>query len=156
MHVTATGWPRSPFDKRNGSANGGGDDRFSVLAEAGLSQSATQQGGAAPGSWTPAPAQSPSIKLSSVLAGSTFGTSSASASKAESPADEFLTWSRMTPAERIRAQYLKDHNLTEESLKAAKPEEREAIEKEIAERIKRELGGKEAEDKHESELAKRA
>ncbi|WP_417319076.1 hypothetical protein [Emcibacter sp.] len=49
--------------------------------------------------------------------------------------EEFLKWSKMNPAERIRAQYLKEHGLTEESLAALPEEKREAIEKEIEELI---------------------
>lgn len=55
--------------------------------------------------------------------------------------DEFSDWSNMDPAEFIRARYLESHGLTEDDLKAMPADEREAIEKEIAEQIKRELAG---------------
>lgn len=55
--------------------------------------------------------------------------------------DEFTKWSSMTPEEFIRARYLAAHNLTEDDLKAMPADQREAIEKEIAEQIKRELTG---------------
>jgi len=55
--------------------------------------------------------------------------------------DEFTKWSSMTPEEFIRARYLAAHNLTEDDLKAMPADERAAIEKEIAEQIKRELAG---------------
>ncbi|WP_223216510.1 hypothetical protein [Rhizobium mesosinicum] len=56
-------------------------------------------------------------------------------------ADEFSKWSSMTPEEFIRARYLAAHNLTEDDLNAMSADERAAIEKEIAEQIKRELAG---------------
>lgn len=55
--------------------------------------------------------------------------------------DEFSEWSNMDPAEFIRARYLEAHGLTEDDLKAMPADQREAIEKEIAEQIKRELAG---------------
>lgn len=55
--------------------------------------------------------------------------------------DEFTKWGSMTPEEFIRARYLAAHNLTEDDLKAMPADERAAIEKEIAEQIKRELAG---------------
>ncbi|MGR9169149.1 hypothetical protein [Rhizobium sp. KDH_Rht_773_N] len=59
----------------------------------------------------------------------------------ESLVDQFSEWSNMDPAEFIRARYLKAHGLTEDDLKAMPADQREAIEKEIAEQIKRELAG---------------
>ncbi|MBB3659682.1 hypothetical protein FHX15_004948 [Rhizobium sp. BK650] len=56
-------------------------------------------------------------------------------------AAEFSKWSSMTPEEFIRARYLAAHNLTEDDLKAMSPDDRAAVEKEIAEQIKRELAG---------------
>lgn len=53
---------------------------------------------------------------------------------------ELQKWSQMTPAEMIRAKILDDKDLTEDSLAALPPEEREAILKEIAETIKIRLG----------------
>lgn len=55
--------------------------------------------------------------------------------------DQFSEWSDMDPAEFIRARYLESHGLTEDDLKAMPADQREAIEKEIAEQIKRELAG---------------
>lgn len=59
---------------------------------------------------------------------------------------EFLAYAHMSPAERIRAAYLKSHNLTEEELAAKSPEEREKIEdeikREIEEKLKRETENK--------------
>ncbi|WP_414901317.1 hypothetical protein [Rhizobium cremeum] len=53
---------------------------------------------------------------------------------------QFLEYSDMTLAEKIRAAYLDDHNLTEEQLAAMPEDERKAIEDEIQEAIKRQLG----------------
>ena len=47
----------------------------------------------------------------------------------------------MTPAEMMRAQYLEAHHMSEESLKQLPPDERAAIEKEIADYIKKMLTG---------------
>jgi len=54
--------------------------------------------------------------------------------------DTFKKYANMNPIERIRANYLKDHGLTEDSLAAKSAAEREAIEKDIAELIKKKLG----------------
>ncbi|WP_454747856.1 hypothetical protein [Ciceribacter selenitireducens] len=69
---------------------------------------------------------------------------------------EFSKWAHMDVAEMIRAKYLEDHGLTEESLAAMDPEARKAIEEEIAELIKNQLGidkGASSADAAESEHA---
>lgn len=53
---------------------------------------------------------------------------------------EFLKFAKMSPAERIRAAYLKEHGLSEESLASLPKEEREKIEEEIKKLIKTKLG----------------
>ncbi len=53
---------------------------------------------------------------------------------------QFLDYSEMTFAERIRAAWLADHDLTEEQLAALPDDQREAIEDEIEEAVKRQLG----------------
>ncbi len=53
---------------------------------------------------------------------------------------EFSKWAHLDLAEMIRAKYLADNGLTEESLAAMDPEARKAIEEEIAELIKNQLG----------------
>jgi len=53
---------------------------------------------------------------------------------------DFSKWAHMDAAEMIRAKYLEDKGLTEESLVAMDPEARKAIEEEIAELIKNHLG----------------
>ncbi|MDD3182791.1 MAG: hypothetical protein PHD48_08330 [Alphaproteobacteria bacterium] len=53
---------------------------------------------------------------------------------------DFLSYARMSPAERIRADFLKDHNLTEESLASMSSTEREKIEEQIKQLVKTKLG----------------
>lgn len=57
----------------------------------------------------------------------------------DSVADEFMDWSKMSLAEKIRAQILADKDLTEEDLAAMDADARAAIEAEIKEAIKRQL-----------------
>jgi hypothetical protein len=54
-------------------------------------------------------------------------------------ADEFSSLTKMTPAACLQAQYLKDHNLTEDDFKKLSPDAQKAIDKEIAEELKRQL-----------------
>jgi len=54
---------------------------------------------------------------------------------------KFLTEMRKSPAQRIREQWLKAHNLTEDDLADKSPEERKAIEYTIAEEIKKKVTG---------------
>lgn len=56
-----------------------------------------------------------------------------------SAVDEFLKFARMSPAEQVRAMYLEEQGMTEDSLKALPPEERTRIENEIANRIEHEV-----------------
>lgn len=60
--------------------------------------------------------------------------------KSKALTEEFLKFSEMTPAEKIRAIVLGDLELTEEKLAALPPEERQAIEDMIKEAIERALG----------------
>jgi TPP-dependent pyruvate/acetoin dehydrogenase alpha subunit len=66
----------------------------------------------------------------------TGGSAAGSQIGARTPADDFLEYARMTPAERIRAAILDEMGITEEELEAMDPEERKAMEKVIAERTK--------------------
>lgn len=54
--------------------------------------------------------------------------------------DEFMDLAKKTFAERIREQYLKDHDLTEDDLKAMSAEDREAVEAEIRKAILEAMG----------------
>lgn len=56
----------------------------------------------------------------------------------------FLKESKKTPAEQIRDDWLARHKMTEDDLKSMPPEKREAVEKEIAEELKRKLTGQDA------------
>ncbi|HAX91945.1 MAG TPA: hypothetical protein DCY07_07040 [Rhodospirillaceae bacterium] len=53
---------------------------------------------------------------------------------------EFLKFAKMSPAERLRAAFLEEHGLTEESLAQLPKEERMKIEEEIKKLIKTKLG----------------
>jgi len=54
---------------------------------------------------------------------------------------EFLAFSQMSFADFVRMRYLEKHGLSEDDLKSMPSDQREAIQKEIAEDIKRELTG---------------
>lgn len=54
--------------------------------------------------------------------------------------DEFAKWANMTPAQKIRAQYLEAHGLTEDSFKALSADDQKAINDQIADEIKQKLG----------------
>lgn len=54
--------------------------------------------------------------------------------------EQFLEWSEMTPAERIRAEMLEERDLTEDALAAMPEEERAAIEEDIRRAIEQVLG----------------
>ncbi|AYG65557.1 MULTISPECIES: hypothetical protein [unclassified Rhizobium] len=73
---------------------------------------------------------------------SASGSSSASSSKQSDQdiLDEFAKWANMTPAEKIRAQYLDAHGLTEDSFKALSSDDQKAINDQIAAEIKQKLG----------------
>ncbi|MCO6188153.1 hypothetical protein [Rhizobium sp. L1K21] len=61
--------------------------------------------------------------------------------KAEQVEQFFLDWQDMSPAERIRAEYLASHDMTEEDLAALSEDERARIEEEIKEYVKMRLTG---------------
>ncbi|MDK1488905.1 hypothetical protein QN219_02370 [Sinorhizobium sp. 7-81] len=111
---------------------------------------------------TIAPA-SPSVSLSSALWQSLAEdeTAASSITEGKSPfgssvADEFLEWSKMSFAEKIRAQYLEAHGLTEESLRAMPPEGREAIEEEIRKAVAESLGMEEQTSDTASDIVENA
>jgi hypothetical protein len=56
---------------------------------------------------------------------------------------EFAKWANMTPADKIRAQYLEQQNLTEDQFSQLPTDQQNAINKEIADQIKQQLGGSE-------------
>lgn len=103
---------------------------------------------------------------SSATDGSTGGDStgttsnSSSTSSSEQPSqdilDEFTKWANMSPAQKIRAQYLEENNLTEDSLKALPSAEQKAINDQIAAEIKQKLGTDENDADKETDSASAA
>lgn len=88
-------------------------------------------------------------------------TATSSVTESKSPfgsrvADEFLEWSKMSIAEKIRALFLEAHGLTEESLEAMPSEERAAIEDEIRKAIAESLGIEEQANEAASDIAESA
>ncbi|MDP9808835.1 hypothetical protein J2W42_001677 [Rhizobium tibeticum] len=69
------------------------------------------------------------------------GTEDPAKARHDAVVSEFTDLANKTPAERIRDQILQRLGLTEDDLKAMPPEEREAIEKQIADELKRQLTG---------------
>lgn len=59
----------------------------------------------------------------------------------EATVKEFSDYMRMTPQQRMRQAILKEMGLTEDDLHALPPEKQEAIEKEIAKRIRMKMVG---------------
>ncbi|MGN6777135.1 hypothetical protein [Rhizobium sp.] len=70
------------------------------------------------------------------------GSSSASSSgqSDQDILEEFAKWANMTPSQKIRAQYLEAHGLTEDSFKSLPADEQNAINDQIADEIKQKLG----------------
>lgn len=54
-------------------------------------------------------------------------------------ADEFLEFMKKSPIERLREQYLKSHNMTEDQLKSMPTDQRQALEDDITKYIKDQL-----------------
>ncbi|MDX1921505.1 MAG: hypothetical protein SFW65_00060 [Alphaproteobacteria bacterium] len=75
--------------------------------------------------------------------GQTVNLTSAKKDKGQTdPAEELVKYSQMSAADKIRYQYLRAHNLTEDDLTAMSPKVRADIEKKISEEIRRAM------DKH--------
>ncbi|TIX89794.1 hypothetical protein [Rhizobium sp. P44RR-XXIV] len=70
--------------------------------------------------------------------------------------DEFAKWANMTPAEKIRAQYLDAHGLTEDSFKSLSADDQKAINDQIADEIKQKLGVNNSDDDKETDSASSA
>lgn len=68
------------------------------------------------------------------------GSKSSGDSSSQDILDEFAKWANMTPAQKIRAHYLEEHHLTEESFSKLPADEQKAINDQIADEIKRTLG----------------
>jgi hypothetical protein len=58
------------------------------------------------------------------------------ASTGDPAVQEFLNFAKMSPAEKIRYAYLKEHGLSEDDLKAMSATDRDAIEAEIRQQIR--------------------
>nr|WP_295111343.1 hypothetical protein [uncultured Caulobacter sp.] len=82
-----------------------------------------------------------SIGSSSPYAGAYSGLSASPNSPLSEPSarDEFMKFQKMTPAEKMRAMMLAKLGVTEEQLKAMKPEERKKFEDKLKEMIKQEV-----------------
>jgi hypothetical protein len=82
------------------------------------------------------------------------GSDSSSDSSSQDILDEFAKLANMTPAEKIRAQYLEQHNLTEDSFSKLPADQQKAINDEIANQIKQQLGNdNQADDGDETDSA---
>jgi len=68
------------------------------------------------------------------------GSTSSSNQSDQDILDEFAKWANMTPAQKIRAQYLQAHGLTEDSFKSLSADDQKAINDQIANEIKQKLG----------------
>lgn len=87
---------------------------------------------------------------SSATDGGTGGDSTSTTSDSSSPSSseqssqdilsEFAKWANMSPVDKIRAQYLEENNLTEDSFKALPSDQQKAINDQIAAEIKQKLG----------------
>ncbi len=75
------------------------------------------------------------------------GTEDPAKTRHDAVVSEFTELANQTPAERIRDQILQRLGLTEDDLKAMPPEQREAVEKQIADELKRQLTGEDSKDK---------
>ncbi|MFD1623646.1 hypothetical protein [Azospirillum griseum] len=85
-----------------------------------------------------------SSRTSSTAAGTTDESASGSSASKTSAADAFLAEARKTPAQRIREDWLARHKMSEDDLKTMDDKQREAVEKDIAEEIKRKLTGQDS------------
>ncbi|MAC88937.1 hypothetical protein [Maricaulis sp.] len=102
----------------------------------------TEEARASTSAASPFPTAEPGKKAATgSVSSSTEPASKALSTEESSAVAEFLRWANMTPAERIRAQYLEQEGMSEDSLAALPEEERERIEMEIQQRIRDALGG---------------
>lgn len=68
-------------------------------------------------------------------------------------ADEFSELMKKTPIERLRDQYLKAHDLSEDQLAAMSPEERQAVEDDITKYVKDQLNLADLKKQQENQAA---
>jgi hypothetical protein len=84
------------------------------------------------------------LSFGTVTTGASLGGTSLGKGKVESKpggsaVDEFLAYMKQSLAERMADAWLKAHGLDREKLKAMKPEDREAVLKQMAEELKQQL-----------------
>ncbi|MEK1872119.1 MAG: hypothetical protein AAAC50_06805 [Rhizobium altiplani] len=103
--------------------------------------SVRQSGAALQPSSTPTSISSTMWALQSSGTVTMDGTEDPAKARHDAVVSEFTDLADQTPAERIRDQVLQRLGLTEDDLKAMPPEQREAIEKQIADELKRQLTG---------------
>ena len=84
-------------------------------------------------------------------ASASSSTTSSSAQSDQDILDEFAKWANMTPAQKIRAQYLEAHGLTEDSFKSLSADQQKAINDQIADEIKQKLGAGNADGDNDQE-----
>lgn len=82
---------------------------------------------------------------------SSSGSTSSTKTSNQDILDEFAKWANMTPAQKIRAQYLDAHGLTEDSFKALSADDQKAINDQIANEIKQKLGANNSADDKETD-----
>lgn len=124
------------FNQQNGQSKGNQDDQFDT--------SVRQSGAGLEPMTTPTSISSTMWAMQATddarITPQTDAEKEASANH-DALTSELSKWANMSPAEMMRAQYLEAHHLSEDSLKALPADERAAIEKEIAEYIKKTLTG---------------
>jgi hypothetical protein len=74
--------------------------------------------------------------FSSLTAGGGAGAQGPAKTGGPSAVDEFLSWAKMTPGERMRAAILQSMGVSEQDLKGMASDKRKAIEDQIRDRIK--------------------
>ncbi|KRB50432.1 hypothetical protein ASE04_16205 [Rhizobium sp. Root708] len=79
------------------------------------------------------------------------GTEDASKARHDAVISEFTELADKTPAERIRDSVLKSLGITEDELASMPPEERAAVDKQIADELKRQLTGDDSKDKPDAD-----
>jgi hypothetical protein len=128
----------TPFTLPDDSGGGQDDSQGPSISSSGVPSSISS------GLWLSQFGDSSSSTSSSTddrSASSASGSSTSSSEQSDQDIlDEFAKWANMTPAQKIRAQYLEAHGLTEDSFKALSANDQKAINDQIADEIKQKLG----------------
>lgn len=130
---------------------------YSTLRKPAVPAAEINSGALAPASRTSAPTVAPSIastgRFSEALWLSVASEEDGAPQQPLSGIEQdFMEWSQMSLAEKIRAQILDAKGLTEGDLAALPADEREAIEAEIREAILEQMGGLDGDAKTEEEV----